>query len=218
MRPSKAAAALKAHPHPFPRRTQMPVSAQDRFEDEFTDHPATLHTKDFLLRPQMECDVDYMLEYQSDPRLTQYFGGPINRARTIKRLNLARWHYRAFGYSIYTALRKPDYTFAGFAGLIHLNFDFSSNETEFICCLTKPHWHHQLARQLTYFFLNHAFGNLHKDAVIFRFEPRAYPLSPLLARDLHLSKQPLTTSMSVDGDTYDLLHVTKEHLPAEFSL
>ena len=214
MHPAKSAASLfKTRPHPFPRRTQSPRSIFDREEDQFTKHPATLHTNDFLLRPQMECDVDYLLEFHEDPRLGQYFGGPINRPRAVKRLNLSRWHYRAFGYSIFTALRKPAHEFAGFAGLIHFNFDFSSTETEFVCCLTKKHWSHQLARQLAYFYLDYAFNDLFKSEVLMRFEPRTYPIVPLLVRDLHLARTPLTTSRNVAGTTYDIITIRPEHMP-----
>ena len=185
--------------------------------DTFPQHRPILETKDFILRPQHSEDLHYMTSYQRDPLMMRYFGGPVTAHRAKKRLNLARWHQHAFGYSIFTVIRKPNNHFAGFAGLIHLNFDFSEKDTELVVCLTQPNWDHNLARQLTYALLDYAFNTLGKPHVLLRFQQRSYPLTPVLTRDLKLERTPTSSIGTFNEVSNEIVTLLPELMPSDYT-
>ncbi|QDU34933.1 hypothetical protein KS4_30100 [Poriferisphaera corsica] len=176
------------------------------------DTKVVLSTGEFNLRPQSHQDLPEMIEFERDPILMKYFGGVVTPERATLRFNLARWHYHAFGYTVFTALRRPKNQFAGFAGLSHLNFDFSSEHTELIVCLTKPNWDHHIAMDLSKSLLNYAFKKLGKKAVYMRFEKRNYPAWKAVVRDFEFTDVPETLYRTFNNRTYELLRITPELL------
>ncbi|QQE12990.1 GNAT family N-acetyltransferase [Planctomycetota bacterium] len=166
-----------------------------------------ISTEDYVLRPQNQDDLPHIVAFQRDPVLMRYFGGPVTPERARHRFNLARWHYHAFGYSVFTVLRSSDKEFAGFAGLVHLNFDFSAADTELVICLTQPNWNHHMARELGNRLMRYAFEELEKDRIFLKFEKRDYPLGPVIKRDFHLKGMPQADVKNFDGRTYEVIEI-----------
>ena len=69
----------------------------------------------------------------------QHYGGIRDAKGVRKRLDLAIDHHKEFGYGLWSLYKVAKNDFIGIAGIIHYDFDFTSEKLECVICLKRDY-------------------------------------------------------------------------------
>jgi RimJ/RimL family protein N-acetyltransferase len=82
-----------------------------------------LETERLFLRPFRETDREAFARLNGDPRVSDWLGGPIDRAASDALIDRTNVHIAEHGFGFWAAERKADGVLVGMIGLRHTPFD-----------------------------------------------------------------------------------------------
>lgn len=128
--------------------------------------PAIL-TERLILRRWREGDRAPFAAMSADPRVMEFFPRPLDRQASDAVIDALESHARTHGFTFWALEERASGRFAGFTGLMHVNFlSAAASVVEIAWRLPADLWGRGLASEAARAALAHGFGSLELPAIV----------------------------------------------------
>ncbi len=129
-----------------------------------------LQTRRLILRRLQPSDIQALADLWTDPEVTQYMGGPRDRARLLATLEDTAHHPLRDRYDLWPVVEKQSGRVIGNCGLLEKEVE-GKDEIELVYVLARSAWGRGYATEMAEAIKQHAFDTLGLRRLIALMEP-----------------------------------------------
>lgn len=129
-----------------------------------------LETKRLILRRTTEADVEPLVELWSDPKVTQYFGGPRDQQALRESFEQSAFSPFSDDYDLWPVVEKASGEVIGHSGLLDKEIE-GKTEVELVYVIAPAYWGKGYATEIAEGLKEYAFSELGLDRLFALVEP-----------------------------------------------